>query len=247
MGPAAPSNPTAPEPTGLAWPPLVKGTLLKRYQRFLADVKLEDGRTVTAHCPNTGRMTDCCEPGRPVYLSVHDNPKRKLKYTWELIRMPDSLVGVNTLVPNRLVKHAVQTGQVAELRGYADVRSEVRIGDHTRVDLMLQDARQGTCYVEVKNCTMVQSGMARFPDAVTARGLKHLQELGAQVTAGHRSVMFYFIQRMDAEAFAPADDIDPAYGRALRNALASGVEILAYDVHIDLQGIRLDRRLPCRL
>jgi sugar fermentation stimulation protein A len=191
-------------------------------------------------------MTDCCAPGRPVYLSVHDNPKRKLKYTWELIRMPDSLVGVNTLVPNRLVKHAVQTGQVEELRGYTDVRSEVRIGDHTRVDLMLQDTRQGPCYVEVKNCTMVQAGVARFPDAVTARGLKHLQELGAQVAAGHRSVMFYFIQRMDAEAFAPADDIDPAYGRALRSALASGVEILAYDVHIDLQEIRLHRRLPCR-
>jgi sugar fermentation stimulation protein A len=247
MGPAATSHPTAPGARGLAWPPLVEGTLLKRYQRFLADVKLDDGRTVTAHCPNTGSMRDCCEPGRPVYLSVHDNPRRKLKYTWELIRMPDSLVGVNTLMPNRLVKHAVQTGQVPELRGYPVVRSEVKISAHTRVDLMLQDGQRGLCHVEIKNCTMVQDGVARFPDAVTARGLKHLQELGAQVAAGHRSVMFYFIQRMDAETFAPADDIDPAYGRALRSALASGVEILAYDVHIDLRAIRLNRRLPCRL
>ena len=235
------------EPRGLSWPPLVKGTLIKRYQRFLADMALENGDTITAHCPNTGSMKDCCTPGRPVYLSVHDNPQRKLKYTWELIEMPDSLVGVNTLMPNRLVKHAVQTGQVKELDGYADVRSEVKISDHTRVDLMLQDSLRGTCHVEIKNCTMVRNGVARFPDAVTARGLKHLQELGSQVAAGHRSVMFYFIQRMDAEIFAPADDIDPAYGRALREALAGGVEILAYDVHIDLQEIRLNRRLPCRL
>jgi len=234
-------------PAGLPWPPLVKGTLLRRYQRFLADVKLENGDTVTAHCPNTGSMQDCCAPGRPVYLSVHDNPKRKLKYTWELIQMPDSLVGVNTLMPNRLVKHAIQTGQVAELNGYAAVRSEVKISDHTRVDLMLEDERQGTCHVEIKNCTMVRDGVARFPDAVTARGLKHLRELGAQVAAGHRSVMFYFIQRMDAEIFAPADDIDPAYGKALRRALDNGVEILAYDVHIDLEAIRLNRPLPCRL
>jgi sugar fermentation stimulation protein A len=247
MKTTAPSGAKSAEPRGLSWPPLVKGTLLKRYQRFLADVELENGDLVTAHCPNTGSMQDCCEPGRPVYMSVHDNPKRKLKYTWELIAMPDSLVGVNTLVPNRLVKHAVQTGQVKALGGYAAVRSEVKISEHTRIDLMLQDTRLGTCHVEIKNCTMVRNGMARFPDAVTARGLKHLQELGDQVAAGHRSVMFYFIQRMDAEAFAPADDIDPAYGRALRDALASGVEILAYDVHIDLHEIRLNRRLPCRL
>lgn len=234
-------------PAELPWPPLVKGTLLRRYQRFLADVTLENGGTVTAHCPNTGSMKDCCEPGRPVYLSVHDNPKRKLKYTWELIQMRTSLVGVNTLMPNRLVKHAVQAGQVAALRGYAAVRSEVKIGAHTRVDLMLKDAQQGICHVEIKNCTMVRDGVARFPDAVTARGLKHLRELTAQVAAGHRSVMFYFIQRMDAEAFAPADDIDPAYGSALRNALANGVEILAYDVYIGLRAIRLNRRLPCRL
>jgi sugar fermentation stimulation protein A len=192
-------------------------------------------------------MTDCCEPGRPVYLSVHDNPNRKYPHTWELIRMPDSLVGVNTLVPNRLVRHAVRTGQVAELAGYADVRSEVRMGARSRVDLMLQDDKRGTCHVEIKNCTMVRDGQACFPDAVTARGLKHLHELAARVSKRNRSVMFYLIQRMDAEEFRPADHIDPAYGEALRQAVAQGVEILAYDVHIDLQEIRLNRRRPCRL
>ena len=243
---AQPKSETA-EPLGLAWPPLVQGTLLKRYQRFLADVALEDGTTVTAHCPNTGSMKDCCEPGRPVFLSVHDNPKRKLKYTWELIRMPDSLVGVNTLMPNRLVKHAVQTGQVADLTGYAQVKSEVKMGSNSRVDLWLQDEARGTCHVEIKNCTMVRDGLARFPDAVTSRGLKHIHELTAQLGPGRRSVMFYFIQRMDAQEFQPADDIDPAYGRALRDAVARGLEVLAYDVHIDLKEIRLNRRLPCRL
>jgi sugar fermentation stimulation protein A len=234
-------------PTGLMWPSLVGGTLLKRYKRFLADVALENGSTVTAHCPNTGSMKDCCAPGRPVYLSVHDNPKRKYRYTWELIQMPESLVGVNTLVPNRLVKHAVRSGQVAELCGYAEVNSEVRMGGHSRVDLLLRDEARGTCHVEIKNCTMVKDRIARFPDAVTTRGLKHLHELTAQLSTRNRSVMFYFIQRMDAEEFRPADDIDPAYGKALRQAVAQGVEMLAYDVHIDLRGIRLNRRLPIRL
>jgi len=234
-------------PAGLTWPPLVRGTLVKRYKRFLADVILENGTTVTAHCPNTGSMTDCCEPGRPVYLSVHDNPKRKYPHTWELIQMPESLVGVNTLVPNRLVKQAVLTGQVAELAGYAEVRSEVRMGARSRVDLMLQDDKRGTCHVEIKNCTMVRDDRAYFPDAVTTRGLKHLHELAALVSKRNRSVMFYLIQRMDAEEFRPADHIDPAYGKALRQAVAQGVEILAYDVHIDLRGIRLNRRRPCRL
>jgi len=234
-------------PRGLAWPPLVEGTLIRRYQRFLADVALKDGATVTAHCPNTGSMKDCCTPGRPVYLSAHDNPKRKLKYTWELIHMPGSLVGVNTLMPNRLVKHAVETGQIEELKGYDRVQSEVKISPHTRVDLMLRDGDRDVCHVEVKNCTMVEDRIARFPDAVTARGLKHLHELADQVAAGHRSVMLYFVQRMDADAFRPADDIDPAYGQALRQAVERGVEVLVYDVHIDLQAIRLNRRLPCRL
>jgi sugar fermentation stimulation protein A len=232
---------------GLAWPPLTAGTLIKRYKRFLADVELDDGRIVTAHCPNTGSMQSCSEPGRRVYLSAHDNPKRKYPYTWELIMMPDSLVGINTLVPNRLVKHTVSQEGIPELAGYDEVYSEVRVGENTRVDLMLSGPGKAKCYVEIKNCTLVSDKIACFPDAVTARGLKHLQELSRQVGPHTRSVIFLFIQRMDADAFQPADAIDPAYGRGLRQAIAEGVELLAYDVHIDLEGIRLRHALPCRL
>ena len=148
---------------------------------------------------------------------------------------------------SRHIQQAVLTGQVAELAGYAEVRSEVRMGARSRVDLMLQDDKRGSCHVEIKNCTMVKNGRAYFPDAVTTRGLKHLHELAARVSKRNRSVMFYLIQRMDAEEFRPADHIDPAYGKGLRQAVAQGVEILAYDVHIDRRGIRLNQRRPCRL
>ena len=232
---------------GLEWPPLFSGTLIKRYKRFLADVKLRDGTVVTAHCPNTGSMQGCSEPGRPVYLSFHDNPKRKLKYTWELIKMPTSLVGVNTLVPNRLVFESVKAGVVPELAGYEAVDREVKINDRTRLDLMLTGHDGQRCYVEIKNCTLVNDGLASFPDAVTVRGLKHITELEALVDSGHRGVMFYFIQRMDARVFKPADPIDPEYGQGLRRAVRGGVEILVYDVSIDLKGIKLNRRIPCQL
>ncbi len=236
-----------PGPEGLNWPPLIAGTLIRRYKRFLADVELDDGRTVTAHCPNTGSMQACSEPGRRVYLSVHDNPRRKYPYTWELIAMPDSLVGVNTLVPNRLVKHAVSRDAIPELSGYEAVRSEVRLGDNSRVDLMLSGPGKARCFIEIKNCTLVRDRTALFPDAVTARGLKHLQELARHVDRDTRSAIFIFVQRMDAEAFQPADAIDPAYGRGLRQAVAAGVELLAYDVRIDRVGIRMGGPLPCRL
>ncbi|MBW2479017.1 MAG: DNA/RNA nuclease SfsA, partial [Deltaproteobacteria bacterium] len=201
---------------GLKWPELIPGTLIKRYKRFLADVKLKDGTVVTAHCPNTGSMQGCSEPGRPVYLSSHDNPKRKLKYSWELIDMPMSLVGVNTLVPNRLVIESIKAGRVPELTGYETAAREVKINDHTRLDFALTGADGRRCYGEIKNCTLVNDGVALFPDAVTARGLKHLGALEALVDAGHRCVMVYFIQRMDAGVFRPADQIDPEYGRGLR-------------------------------
>jgi len=232
---------------GLAWPELVSGTLLKRYKRFLADVKLDSGEIVTAHCPNTGSMQACCEPGRPVYLSVHDNPKRKLKYTWEIIAMPASLVGVNTLVPNRLVFKSITDGVVEELKGYERVMREVKVGSHSRIDLMLANGDRDRCYVEIKNCTLVSEGEAYFPDAVTTRGLKHISELRSLVAEGYRCVMFYFIQRMDAKIFKPADHIDPDYGRGLRQAVKKGVEILVYDVSIDMYGIRLNRKIPYAL
>ncbi len=232
---------------GLRWPELVCGTLIRRYKRFLADVKLDNGQTVTAHCPNTGSMKGCCEPGRAVYLSVHDNPRRKLKFTWELIQMPASLVGVNTQVPNRLVYESVKAGSVPELAGYREVAREVKISANSRIDLGLSGNGRRPCYVEIKNCTLVEDDTALFPDAVTARGLKHLHELEARAKSGCRAVMFYFIQRMDARVFRPADHIDGDYGRQLRHAAAHGVEILAYDVTIDLNGIRLKRRLAVAL
>lgn len=232
---------------GLAWPELFRGTLVRRYRRFLADVILDTGETVTAHCPNTGTMKSCCDPGRPVYLSRSDNPRRKLPYTWELIAMPDSLVGVNTAVPNRLVEKAVHGDNISELSGYTTVQREVRYGKNSRIDLMLSGDGRRDCYVEIKNCTLVEAGEALFPDAVTARGLKHLRELSEMVKRGARAVMFYFIQRMDAGCFRPAEAIDPQYGQGLRAAVKAGVEVVAYDVILNLEGIGLNRQIPCEL
>jgi sugar fermentation stimulation protein A len=230
---------------GIAWPELIRGTLIRRYKRFLADVRLENGQTVTAHCPNSGSMKACCEPERPVYLSHHDNPKRKLEYTWELIHMPGSLVGVNTQIPNRPTAHAITAGDVAELNGYETLKREVKVGEHSRIDIRLDAPNRRPCYVEVKNCTLVADGMATFPDAVTVRGQKHLLELEELVVDGFRCAMFFLIQRMDARRFAPADDIDAEYGKKLRQAMHHGVEVLAYDATIDLTGIRLRSRMPC--
>ncbi len=235
-------NPTA----SIAWPPLVSGTLIGRYRRFLADVALRDGRTVTAHCPNSGSMKGCSDPGRPVYLSIHDNPKRKLKYTWELIKMPGSLVGVNTLIPNRLVFRAIAAGNVTPLNGYDRITSEVRVSS-SRIDLMLEKGSRRKCFVEIKNCTLVQEGVAAFPDAVTERGRKHLNVLQALVRQGHRGVIFFLVQRTDARSFQPADWIDPAYGKTLRRVHAGGVEIMVYDVMLTLKKIALKGPLPYRL
>ena len=232
---------------GLLWPPLLVGTLIKRYKRFLADVRLKNNRVVTAHCPNSGAMLTCSEPGRPVYISRHNDPRRKLKYTWELIDMPTSLVGVNTQVPNRLVKHAIETGVIESLSGYETVQPEVKVGQRSRLDLMLSAKDRRPCYVEIKNCTLVTGGVACFPDAVTTRGRKHLDELMALVAGGNRCAMFFLIQRMDAVSFKPADHIDPEYGKALRKAVKKGVEVLAWDVTIDLKEITLNRPIPCRL
>jgi sugar fermentation stimulation protein A len=248
MSPAAPLHPEA----ALPWPPLTRGVLLKRYKRFLADVRLDSGETVTAHCANSGRMTSCCEPGRTVYLSTHDNPRRKLKYTWELIEMPNalngglSLVGVNTGVPNRLVAAALRARAVPELAAYDEVATEVTVNGGSRLDIRLDGADLPPCFVEVKNCTLVREGLAQFPDAVTARGHKHLVELQRLVAEGARGCMFYFVQRMDAERFEPAREIDPAYATELARAVEGGVAVLVYDVIIDLDKIRLGRPLPGR-
>ena len=247
---------TAHPPTSgatLPWPPLTRGILLKRYKRFLADVRLDSGERVTAHCANSGRMTSCCETGRPVYLSRHDNPRRKLKYTWELIEMPDernggaALVGVNTSVPNRLVAAALRARAVPELAAYSEVATEVTVADRSRLDIRLDGAGLPPCFVEVKNCTLVTHGLAQFPDAVTTRGQKHLLELQRLVAQGARGCMFYFVQRMDAQHFAPAREIDPAYAAELFRAVSRGVEVLVYDAAIDLEQIALRRPLPFRI
>ena len=229
---------------GLSWPELIPGTLVKRYKRFLADVRLRNGNLVTAHCANSGTMKECSEPGRPVYLSFHDNPKRKLKYTWEMIKMPTSLVGVNTLVPNRLVKKSIEDGLVEQLKGYENVKAEVKVSDKSRLDLMLTKGDKEKCFVEIKNCTLVKEEIAYFPDAVTTRGRKHLVELQRLAKEGNRSIIFFLVQRMDAKAFTSADNIDPAYGKELRKAKNSGVEIIVYDVIIDLEKIVLGKKIP---
>ena len=226
------------------WPELISGKLIKRYKRFLADVELENGAIVTAHCSNTGTMKECSDPGSTVYLSYHDNPKRKLKYTWELIKMPLSLVGVNTLVPNRLVKIAAEACCIKELQGYQKIKSEVNTGQGSRLDLMLEKDSGEKCFVEIKNCTLVINRKACFPDAVTERGRKHLVELQRLKSMKNRAIIFFLIQRMDAKIFSPADHIDPQYGLELRKAVKNGVEILAYDVIIDLQKIVLGKKIP---
>ena len=238
---------TKPANNGLEFPELTRGRLIKRYKRFLADVMLDSGKTVTAHCPNTGAMTACSAPGRPVYLSYHDNPKRKLKYTWELIDMPDSLVGVNTLIPNRLVYHSIQTGQLSRFREYTDIRAEVKIDGGHRLDLMVSKDGRDPCYIEIKNCSLVENRMAAFPDAVTARGLSHLKALQQLTANGFHTVMFFLVNRMDADIFKPADHIDPAYGRELRKAYHNGIEIMVWDVAINLKEIRLRRPVPFAL
>jgi sugar fermentation stimulation protein A len=227
------------------WPRLIQGSLIKRYQRFKADIQLED-RIITAHCPNTGSMLTCCEPERPVYLSCHDLPSRKLKYTWEMIGMPESLVGINTGIPNRLLKLSIEEGLIHELAGFDIIRPEVRYGENSRIDLLLEQGGR-KCFVEIKNCTLASKGIAYFPDAVTARGLKHLKELQKEVVSGNRAVMFYLVQRMDAEEFRPAGQIDPSYAVELKRAADSGVEILAYDATLDLTGISINKKLPVRL
>jgi len=241
------SNKKCSNPYIIEWPELITGILEKRYKRFMADIILENGELVTAHCANTGSMKECSTPKSLVFLSRADNPKRKLKFTWELIQMPNSLVGVNTFIPNRFVKEAILNKQIPELIAYDSVKSEVKTSEGSRLDLMLQKGGEETCYVEIKNCSLVKNGLASFPDAVTTRGQKHLDELVRLKKQGHRAIIFYLIQRMDADRFSPAASIDPEYAKKLKNAVNNGVEILVYDTIIDLKGIKVGRRLPVEL
>ncbi len=232
---------------GYCLPPLISGILIRRYKRFLADVRLDTGERVTAHCPNSGSMKGCAVEGERVWLSVSDNPKRKYAHTWELIKVPDTFIGINTMVPNRLVKQGIEQGLIRELSGYDTVTSEVKTSAHTRLDLMLSKKDGQRCYVEIKNCTLVERGVAMFPDAVTTRGQKHLEELQHLVSQGHEGVIFYLIQRTDAMVFKPADGIDSAYGEKLRQAVENGVKVVTRDTRIDTRQIRIGRPIPVDL
>ena len=224
-------------------PPLIAGTLIKRYKRFLADVELEDGDIVTVHCPNSGSMKGCATPGSRVFLSSSPNPKRKYPFGWELVQTDGFWAGINTGLPNNLTREAIENGTVAELQEYATIRAEVPYGEHSRIDLLLEGPA-GRCFVEVKNVTLVENGLALFPDAVTTRGQKHLRELMRVVREGDRGVIFFTVQRGDGNSVSPADLIDPEYGRLLRLALENGVEALAYRALVTPEEIRLTERLP---
>lgn len=227
--------------------PLLTGRLRKRYKRFLADVVLDDGRALTAHCPNTGSMLGCHEPGSRVWLSESDSPKRKYPHTWELVELDGGvLVGINTGRANALVREAIRSGLIGELGGYDEIRAEVRYGnENSRIDFLLT-GNDGSCYVEVKNVTAaVDEGVAVFPDAVSTRGTKHLRELMDVAShEGSRAVLCYCVQRSDVREVRPADGIDPDYGRTLREALAAGVEVIAYRAKLDTQGVVLAERIP---
>jgi len=226
--------------------PLFEATLIHRYKRFLADVRLPDGETITVHCPNSGSMKGCAEPGSSVLLSRSTNLKRKLPFTLELIRINSQWIGINTMRPNHLVREAISQGTIPELSGYEDIRSEVKYGNNSRIDLLLSGPA-GSCYVEVKNVTLLCGEEAQFPDAVTTRGQKHLRELMQVVQTGGRGVIFFVVQRADAQTFGPADSIDPNYGELLRLAMQNGVEALAYQAHVGPEEIYLTRRLQITL
>lgn len=224
--------------------PLVKGILARRYKRFLADVVLEDGRTVTAHCPNPGAMLGLNLPGMTVWLSSSSDPKRKLAFTLELVEADGSLVGINTQHPNRLVAEALAAGAIPELAGYETVRPEVAYGQASRVDFLLTGADRPDCWLEVKNCHLMRTpGLAEFPDCVAARSRKHLRELEARVAAGDRAVGLFVVQREDCSIFSASRDLDPEFSDGLDRAAEVGVEVLVYRCSMTTNEIRLGDKL----
>lgn len=226
-------------------PPLKPGRLKRRYKRFLADVTLEGGQEIIAHCPNTGSMLGCDRPGSRVWLSEHDNPKRKYRFTWELVEAkPGVIVGVHTGRTNALVAEAINGGELRELQGYETIRREA-VYDGGRFDLLLESAGRRPCYVEVKNVTAaVSDGIAIFPDAKSVRGTRHLRDLARLVGEGCRAVMVYCAQRTDVSEVRPADEVDPDYGRAMRQAEAAGVELLAYRFRPSPAAIEIEGSIP---
>ena len=226
---------------------LERGRLVQRYKRFFADVVMDDGREVTAHCPNPGAMLGLNLPGLPVWLSVSDSPTRKLPHTLELVEADGGLVGVNTMHPNRIVAEALAADAIPELSGYAEIRREVKYGENSRVDFLLTSPGRPPCWLEIKNCHLSRGGgLAEFPDCVAARSLKHLKELTREVEGGARAVMLYVIQRTDCDLFDTAPDLDPAYAAGLIDAAGRGVEILCYGCDISPDAVRIARPIPWR-
>jgi sugar fermentation stimulation protein A len=227
--------------------PVLEGKFLRRYKRFFTDVELPDGSVVVAHCPNTGSLKTCLEEGRPAILRDTQDPERKLRHVFQSIRVGKTWVNVDTSLPNQATYEHVVAGQIPELKGYAEAKREVKYGVNSRIDLLLTGAKGERCWVEVKNTTYALDGAAAFPDAVTERGRKHLEELAAQVRLGDRAVQFFFVSRDDVTRFRPAQEIDPDYAAALRVAAKAGVELLAYAHSVTPNSLEVARRLPIDL
>jgi sugar fermentation stimulation protein A len=223
----------------------VHGTLIKRVKRFLAEVRLDDGTEVVAHCTNSGSMKSCLENGADVYLTPVTDPKRRTKFTWEMIKINGSWVGINTANPNKLAFEAISAGLIPELSGYTNVKREVVFGD-SRFDIFAENETE-RCFVEVKNVSLKEGKYALFPDSVTTRGQKHLKTLMEVKTMGMRAVMLYIVQRTDVEVFAPASEIDPEYAKILNQAVSAGVEIIALQVEVTPVGIFLKKKLPVEI
>lgn len=223
--------------------PIIKGRLQKRYKRFLADVKLTSGEIITAHCPNTGSLTGCQPDDAPCILRDSQDPKRKLRYTLQTIEVNGTWVNVDTGLPNKLVPEAIRANLIPALRGYSSLRTEVKYGVNSRIDVLLEKEDGSKCYVEVKNTTLMNGKRALFPDAVTSRGRKHLVELMDMVQEGHRAVMFYCISRGDATSFAAAADVDPAYCETLAEAIKAGVELEAWTTVVNPKSFELGKRV----
>ncbi|MCT4644540.1 MAG: DNA/RNA nuclease SfsA [Carboxylicivirga sp.] len=221
--------------------PLIHGTLIKRYKRFLSDIRLDDGTVVVAHCTNSGSMKTCIEEGAEVYLSPAKDPKRKTRYTWEMIKLNGKWVGINTMHPNLIAYEAIKNGDIPQLNGYTNIQREVKTGN-SRIDIMAQNDRE-VCFIEIKNVTMKDGDYARFPDAVTSRGKKHLEELIKLKEEGIRAVMLYIIQRCDVSSFALAHNIDPEYAETLLKAHQCGVEIIPIQVKVTPSEITIHKQL----
>jgi sugar fermentation stimulation protein A len=221
---------------------LIKGKLVKRYKRFLADIILENGEEITAHVPNSGAMTSCIEPNCDVWVTFHDNPKRKLKYTLELTKIDENLICTNTGVANKISIEAIQNQIIKELQGYTSLKPEQKYGQNSRIDILLENENE-KCYVEVKSVSLKIDDNLAFPDSVTSRGTKHLNELYDMVKDGHRAVMLYIIQRTDNLPFRLACEIDKKYCDAFNEVTQKGVEVLVYQSHITLENIIINKRL----